>query len=419
MLYIFPIVLLLMALSYFFVVREGVKGLLFENYVVLLSAAAFVTSIYSFILTRRYLRRAEKLSRAVQNIDSLKKRNEILLAKNRKLSIDNELLSAMREISRIVSDQYDFERIFEGISKVVDELMEAVEVTVFRAEPDGGISPVVHREGGTTFFDKKIQRDVLDDRFVREVWKHPAMMRSAQDDYLTFIFPLEADFEKVGVLKVTLRLEGDLDEREAKAAQYETFIRGISKHIALAIKTTVLHNKAMVDALTGLNNRAHFRKELAAAISLSERQKSPLSLIMLDIDHFKSINDTYGHPVGDKVLVGIAQILEKNMRRYDTAYRYGGEELAVLLRNTDLENALKLAERIRKKIESHRFKGPGGKRLRVMASFGVAQFAPGENAQEKLVKTADEGLYLAKRSGRNQVRTVQDRGLVDYGKDAR
>jgi diguanylate cyclase (GGDEF)-like protein len=393
------------------VIREGLKDALFENYVVLLTGAAFLTSIFSLILARRYVKRASALQQANQSIEQLKKRNEILLGKTRRLSVDLELLSAMREISRIVSDVADFELIFDNISRIVDDLMEAVDLTIYAATPEGRIAPIVHRQQDKSYFNKKIEKVDIDDSLVEEVWENPGISRSAQDDYLTFVMPLEADFEKVGVLKVTLRLEGDPEEKEAKAEQYETFIKGISKHIALAIKTSVLHNKAMVDGLTRLNNRAHFHEELAAAISLTERQKNPLSLIMLDIDHFKSVNDTYGHPLGDKVLVEIADILRKNLRKYDTAYRYGGEELAVLLPNTELSNAVKLAERVRKRIESHRIKTADGESIKVTASFGVAQYAGGEDAQRRLVKAADEGLYLAKQSGRNQVRTIQERPL--------
>ena len=404
----FPVVLMLAAFSFFYVTRIGIGERFYGGYLALLVGVAFISGVAFFIIVGRFLKTLGSVGGVNQNLEILKKRNEILLQKNRSLSIEVELLSAMRNISLIVSEDVNFDSIFEKILKIVDELMEAVEITIYSADTPGGrLSPIAHRQDDKTLFGKQIQVENLDNSLVEEVWKHHTCTPSAQDDYLTFTTLLEADFDKVGILKVTLRLEGERDEREAMAEQYEAFIKGLSKHIALAIKTTVLHNKAIVDGLTHLHNRAHFRERLDQAVAQSERQKSPLSIIMIDIDHFKSVNDTYGHQVGDDVLIGVARILEKNMRRYDSAYRYGGEELAVLLPTASLANGLNLAERMRTKIESHRFKDSSGKLFKVTASFGVAELAFGLKTQEELVEAADKALYLAKEQGRNQVRTVQ------------
>jgi diguanylate cyclase (GGDEF)-like protein len=162
---------------------------------------------------------------------------------------------------------------------------------------------------------------------------------------------------------------------------------------------------ATVDVLTRLPNRRRFEEELAVETSRSARYGRPLSVIMFDLDHFKSVNDTYGHPAGDEVLQELGALLETMMRTSDTAYRYGGEEFVILARETGTKGAAILAERIRSAIE-HKFHAwrPG---RAVTASLGVAGTASGSTAAG-LVTAADQALYTAKRSGRNRVAIAAD-----------
>jgi diguanylate cyclase (GGDEF)-like protein len=161
-------------------------------------------------------------------------------------------------------------------------------------------------------------------------------------------------------------------------------------------------SQATTDSLTGLANRWTFDEELALEWRRAERVGDPLALILLDLDDFKSINDTQSHQAGDEVLRKVGAVLTASVRQVDLAARYGGEEFAVVVPETDLDGAIDLAERLRKALESEVIELENGMRLSVTASFGAAVKGdlPGG---EKLVAAADEMLYEAKRAGKNRV----------------
>lgn len=168
-----------------------------------------------------------------------------------------------------------------------------------------------------------------------------------------------------------------------------------------------IYEGATRDALTGALNRRSFFELLEREFSSARRQRAPLSLAMVDVDHFKSVNDTYGHPAGDAVLQQLAERLRENLRIEDAMGRYGGEEFALLLRHTGLDGALLVAERIRLKVAETPF-SLADRNLPVTVSIGVATWTAGE--QEHLLRLADEALYEAKESGRNCVRSAPDGG---------
>jgi diguanylate cyclase (GGDEF)-like protein len=162
-----------------------------------------------------------------------------------------------------------------------------------------------------------------------------------------------------------------------------------------------LYQQATRDALTGLWNRNHAQEEMEKFLSVASRHGRPFSLLLFDIDFFKSVNDTYGHDVGDNVLRFTAQAISQHLRAHDMAARYGGEEFIVLLPETAIEGAVIAAERLRQAVESIDF-APHGCPRRVTVSIGVAQFPACGRTPEELVKQADEALYRAKQSGRNR-----------------
>ncbi|MBK7996954.1 MAG: GGDEF domain-containing protein [Blastocatellia bacterium] len=163
-----------------------------------------------------------------------------------------------------------------------------------------------------------------------------------------------------------------------------------------------LYQQATRDPLTGLSNRNYFRNELKKFVSLSARYNRALSVIMLDIDFFKKINDTYGHDVGDNVLKSVAEILMRHVRTHDVAARFGGEEFVMLLPETSLGGAVVVAERIRTAVENVDFNSAGC-RHNVTISIGVAEYLGDGTDVEEVIKKADEALYKAKSSGRNRV----------------
>jgi diguanylate cyclase (GGDEF)-like protein len=157
---------------------------------------------------------------------------------------------------------------------------------------------------------------------------------------------------------------------------------------------------AATDGLTGLKNHRHFRETLPVLVSLATRQEIPLSVLMIDMDHFKAYNDTFGHPAGDEVLRALAALLSTEVRQQDVVARYGGEEFAVLLPGADEGSARLTGERLRAAVESH----PWPRRA-VTVSIGAATLTPGEHDGQTLVDRADRALYEAKRRGRNRLVT--------------
>lgn len=159
-----------------------------------------------------------------------------------------------------------------------------------------------------------------------------------------------------------------------------------------------LKRLSITDQLTQIYNRVKFNASLEEEVKRNRRYNTELAIIMLDIDHFKRVNDTYGHDVGDKVLVGLVAIVKQCIRETDVFARWGGEEFILLLPHTSLENAAKLAERIRVKVELYHFDVVG----EITCSFGVSEFL-GEDTEETFSKRVDNALYESKRTGRNRV----------------
>lgn len=167
--------------------------------------------------------------------------------------------------------------------------------------------------------------------------------------------------------------------------------------------TTRLEWENVTDPLTSIHNRRYLDRRLVEEIARSRRYDLPLSLVFLDIDHFKHINDTYGHPAGDQVLVSIAQLVSNSLRDTDLFARFGGEEFVVITPHTALADATETAGRLLKTIEAHRFDlADAGTALRVTCSAGVAALGK-EGGSAELLAAADNNLYRAKQEGRNRV----------------
>jgi len=174
---------------------------------------------------------------------------------------------------------------------------------------------------------------------------------------------------------------------------------------------------ANTDGLTGLNNHRVFQERLAAELNRHIRYSRKLSLMMLDIDHFKSFNDNYGHQTGDRVLKELAATMEHFVRSMDITARYGGEEFVIVLPETPVDEALMVADRLRQKIFNNGFILESGERIPLSISIGVAGFPDDARIHSELVKCADKALYHAKRTGRNRVCTYQETVLEMPGSD--
>jgi len=162
--------------------------------------------------------------------------------------------------------------------------------------------------------------------------------------------------------------------------------------------------EARTDSLTGLNNRLAFDEKVKEEMERFKRYKIPCSVAMIDIDHFKKLNDTYGHIIGDKALVNVSKELKKNLRKIDFVARYGGEEFAVILPSTAIKDAVIVIEKMRQEIFDTDFLVKD-KSVEITVSGGVKEFCDGDTIA-KVIEKADEALYLAKNSGRNQVKAL-------------
>jgi diguanylate cyclase (GGDEF)-like protein len=185
-------------------------------------------------------------------------------------------------------------------------------------------------------------------------------------------------------------------------------LKSLASQATLALENVELHHQvqrqAVTDELTGLANHRRFQELLSAEMDQVRRYRHPAGLIMLDLDNFKSVNDSYGHPQGDVVLQQVARVLRESSRDADAPARYGGEEMALILPHTDLDGAFAIAERVRVAIEELRIPRLDHEGdLRVTASLGVTASADGN--KDALIAAADDALYTAKRQGKN--RTVR------------
>jgi diguanylate cyclase (GGDEF)-like protein len=210
--------------------------------------------------------------------------------------------------------------------------------------------------------------------------------------------PIEARGERVGVVTATS------SRRAAFAPHQVDLLRFVARTIALDVQNIRLQRVAVTDVLTGAYNREFLQRRLPAEMEKALAAALPLSVAMLDVDHFKTVNDRFGHEVGDEVLAEVAARLRAAIRSDDLLVRYGGEEFLVVLPRADADRAAEIAERMRSRVAGERFE-VGPTTLDIAASVGVAELratGTGETAQE-LIRRADGALYTAKAGGRNRV----------------
>ncbi|MFH1199310.1 MAG: sensor domain-containing diguanylate cyclase [Candidatus Omnitrophota bacterium] len=209
--------------------------------------------------------------------------------------------------------------------------------------------------------------------------------------------PLIANDEVIGVVNLTNKKDG------GKFSEEDVGLLGtLASQAAITIYNARLYHLAITDGMTQLRIHRYFQQRLEEEIIRASKFNHKLSLIMSDIDHFKTFNDTYGHQEGDIVLIETAKIFRMNVREVDIAARYGGEEFAIILPETGAEEAAKIAEDLRKKVEAHEYPSKQGK-LKVNVSLGVSTYPDNAKEKDHLIEAADKALYKAKESGRNRV----------------
>ena len=319
---------------------------------------------------------------------SLKVQNIILSEKMQKNINFHE---TMKNIAKIIETQYELNYVIPIIGEMLDKFFENNLIYIFLKIESTGSNILVWP-------------GACNDKYILQNASSPELQKIS-DDKKTLMLPLKSEGKEVGVIAAKSMNE----EIAAKDIEYLT---QLASQIATTINRANVYAEilkhATLDALTGFYNRRQLEERIKQEVSNAKRQKAPLCGIMTDIDYFKHVNDTYGHAVGDLVLKDIAKIIRGQLREYDIAGRYGGEEFSILLPFTKIEEAQMVAERLRKTIEDRSIDiskvNPESevKTLNITLSLGIYEMKENDN-DEDLLKKADKALYQAKNTGRNKV----------------
>jgi len=240
---------------------------------------------------------------------------------------------------------------------------------------------------------------ILEQSFIDSKYNRKSGSKFFKEDYFATI-PLKIEKEIVGVLNINDGKQVSFDVSNLD------FILKLSEFISMTVSNAILYEKtkklSVTDGLTGISNRPNMEQALHSEFERSMRYDAPLSVVLLDVDHFKGVNDTYGHQKGDEILVAVASLLKKFCRANDIAARYGGEEFLMILPQSNAQGAFKIAERVREEMMKLNFTG-NESNFSVTTSCGVAELDRDDmkNA-DQLISVADHALYEAKNGGRNK-----------------
>lgn len=304
--------------------------------------------------------------------------------------------SAMKDIAKIIESQYELSYIIPIIGEMIDRFISAHLIYIF----------IIDKENKNRFDliwpkackDKEVYnklKELIDDQTVEYI---------ISKDRRIGVFPLRGDDGLMGAIAAFSNID-ELSDRDVD------YLVQLSQQSSTTIQRANVYAEvlkyATLDALTGLNNRRQFELRLSQEIATTKRKGTPLCAMMIDVDYFKKVNDTYGHNVGDFVLKTVATVITNEIREYDIPCRYGGEEFFVILPQTMLEEAALVAQRLRKTIENYKIVFEDNdtkqtKTLKVTISIGVSQYDSSMTAEE-FSTNADKALYEAKRNGRNRV----------------
>ncbi|MBN2753458.1 MAG: GGDEF domain-containing protein [Candidatus Goldbacteria bacterium] len=244
------------------------------------------------------------------------------------------------------------------------------------------------------------------------VYKEQALNKQAQDIMSSPVLTLEPDQDietaaTLMSLNMIRRIPITQNDKLAGIISYRDITNALRKnYFMLEQKTEKLEDKANHDPLTGLFNKGYLEEQLTYHFELAKRSGNPMAVMFLDIDHFKKVNDTYGHQRGDEVLKKIAHILKDKSRAINVVGRFGGEEFMIIGPISDYKSALYLGERIRTAVEKEIFSHENTD-FNITISIGISVWNSSITSEKDLVKFADEALYTAKRNGRNQVRMYE------------
>ncbi len=312
---------------------------------------------------------------------------------NNQMQINANFHAAMKNIAKIIESQYELSYIIPLIGEMIDRFVSSHLIYIF----------LYHEEKGFQLLWPNACHEKHIPELLKGINKNSDFLIT--DDKKTGIFPLIQEKKLLGAIVAY----SNIDVLSENDIQY---IQQLSNQSSITIQRANIYGEALkhatLDALTGLNNRRQFDVRLGQEVSTAKRQKKDLCCIMIDVDYFKKVNDTYGHIAGDCVLKQVGKIIPQELREYDIAARYGGEEFSILLPFTSIKEAFAVAQRLRKAIEETEMdiseaKIAGINTIKVTASFGVSEYIDTIKDPKELYKMADSALYVAKERGRNRV----------------
>ena len=298
---------------------------------------------------------------------------------------------------RSLSSASSFERMFDSLSQLMTQLVEYRWLAISTNQP-AYLAVHSHRrqsEAAEAEAAKVLGVTPAPNRFVR-VRDDDA--KDADGIERTLVYDMKLGGARLGQLAFGV---------PAGCSRIDTIAPSVAQELAAVVRLVLLVEEsqrlATTDGLTGLINRRAFAQELKLELDRAKRTGTPTSLLLLDLDHFKAINDKHGHAAGDAVLVAVAKTLQRESRVYDLVARWGGEEFIIALPVTDAESARLVAERLREAIANLVVKSQAGESMPLTVSVGTAQLEPGTESLDELVDRADRAMYRAKVGGRNRV----------------
>lgn len=340
-------------------------------------------------------------------------------------SKENKAIENILAITTAVSSSLEISEIFGIIVNRVAEALGAIDCSIVLMEKNGEGASVLESFKELPTDDLQLDIDlypeikkVLETRAplcITDIAKHPLMkgvQESVKDlsDISALIIPIVFDDHDIGTIFLRVKRHGEaFSENELNlcrlVAEASFFsLKNASLYEALRKEKDKLKEISITDPLTGIYNHNFFYKRLEEEFDRASRYGMPLSVVMMDIDNFKEINDTYGHIIGDRVLKKISNLFKRSMRKSDMIARYGGEEFAEILTYTQKNGAAEEAERLRKLVSELKFEEEGVD-IQVTLSLGVAEYNPDKIANSgELVNRADKALYEAKNAGKNCVK---------------
>ena len=333
-----------------------------------------------------------------------------------KAELENRVseLQILYDLARTIASSLDLNEVLQRVATVVPVKLKVAKFSIMLLNADGKLEvlkahpPNVGSEGLTFALGEGVCGKAAE---LRRSWyvadlEQDTIFRvrgpAGKERGCLLSVPMLRGEELLGVLNFERPQKSDFGPDEME------FFTAVADQVGLAVQNARLHEQtvalSITDPLTGVPNRRHLFQQLEAEIARAARFSTPLTMLMIDIDHFKHLNDTEGHPAGDDVLRRVCQLLRQNLRKVDTLARYGGEEFVVLLPQISREEAIEVAEKLRRSISEgnleHGKSQPGGK---VTISIGLSTLPHDAIEQTKLVDCADSALYASKRGGRDKV----------------